>query len=131
MGGASSWASRVERSRSPAAAAPDAQDALRRSAELLTAKGPIGPYTSVDDAVRYLTAIVHLAVTQAGLGLPESAGRTIGSMEDVKEQLKNLPRDERLDPPTGIWAVWCSARSALASGDVNAANADADAALSR
>src|SRR3712207_6687762 len=51
-----------------AAAAPDAQDALRRSAELLTATGPIGPYTSTDDAVRYLTAVVHLAVTQAGLG---------------------------------------------------------------
>ena len=114
-----------------AATGPDAQDALRRSAELLTAKGPIGPYTSVDDAVRYLTAVVHLAVTQVGLGLPESAGRTIASIDDVKEQLGALPLQERLDPLTAIWALSCRARSALASGDVGAANAYADAALAR
>ena len=29
------------------------------SAELLAAKGPIGPYTSVSDAARYATAVVH------------------------------------------------------------------------
>ena len=113
------------------AAAPDAQDALRRSAELLTATGPIGPYTSVDDAVRYLTALVHLAVTQAGLGLPESAGRTMSSVDDVLEQLRDLSLQERLDPLTAIWALSCSARGALASGEIGAANAYADAALAR
>ena len=113
------------------AAAPDAQDALRRSAELLTATGPIGPYTSVDDAVRYLTALVHLAVTQAGLGLPESAGRTMSSVDDVLEQLGDLSLQERLDPLTAIWALSCSARGGLASGEIGAANAYADAALAR
>ena len=114
-----------------AAAAPDARDALRRSAELLTASGPIGPYTSAEDAVRYITAAVHLAATQAGLGLPESAGRTIASVDEVLEQLTELPLQERLDPMTAIWALSCSARSGLASGDVSAANAYADAALAR
>src|SRR5215212_5835023 len=60
-----------------AAAAEDAQEALRRAAELLTANGAIGPYTSVGDGIRYLTAVVHLAAVQMGLGLPEAAGRTI------------------------------------------------------
>ena len=114
-----------------AAAGPDAQDALRRSAELFAAKGPIGPYTSVDDAVRYLTAVVHLAVTQAGLGLSEAAGRTIASIETVKKQLSGLPLQERLHPLTAIWALSCSARGALATGNVGAANAYADAALAR
>ena len=40
-----------------AAAGEDAQDAVRRAAELLAAKGPIGPYTSVSDAARYVTAV--------------------------------------------------------------------------
>jgi hypothetical protein len=114
-----------------ARAGPDAQDALRRSAELLTASGPLGPYTSVADAVRYLTAVVHLAVTQVGLGLPESAGRTIASVDDVMEQLEGLPLRDRLDPLTAVWALSCTARSALTSGDVSAANAYADAALVR
>ena len=113
------------------AAASDARDALRRSAELLTANGPIGPYTSVEDAVRYLTAVVHLAVTQVALGLAESAGRTIASMDDVQEQLSKLPVQEQLAPMTAIWALSCSARSRLASGDVGGANAYADAALAR
>ena len=110
---------------------PDAQDALRRSAELLTAKGPLGPYSSVDDAIRYLTAVVQLAVTQVGLGLAESAGRTLASVDEVQEQLGGLPLQERLDPLTAIWALSCRARSALASSDVSAANAYADAAQAR
>jgi hypothetical protein len=114
-----------------AAAAADARDALRRSAELLTANGPIGPYTSVEDAVRYLTAVVHLAVTQVALGLPEPAGRTIASMDEVQEQLSKLPLQERLAPMTAVWALSCGARSRLASGDVGGANAYADAALAR
>ncbi|HWI00465.1 MAG TPA: hypothetical protein VNT27_09030, partial [Propionibacteriaceae bacterium] len=114
-----------------AAAAADTQDAVRRSAELLTAKGPIGPYTAVEDAVRYVTAVVHLAVTQAGLGLPESAGRAIASLEQVHEQLEELPLQQRLGALTAIWALSCTARGALASGDVAVANAYADAALER
>jgi hypothetical protein len=113
------------------AAARDAQDAVRRSAELLTAKGPMGPYSSIEDAVRYVTAVVHLAAAQAGLGLPESAGRTIASVEQVERQLEQLRLQERLDPVTAIWALCCTARGALASGEIAVANANADAALTR
>ena len=113
-----------------AAAAEDAQDAVRRSAELLAAKGPIGPYTSVSDAARYATAVVHMAAIQAGLGLPEAAGKTIESLKDIQEQLgEGLQR--QLHPQTAIWALSCSARAALAAGDIAAANACVDAALVR
>jgi hypothetical protein len=113
-----------------AAAAEDAQDAVRRAAELLAAKGPIGPYTSVSDAARYVSAVVHMAAIQAGLGLPDAAGRTLDSLTDIQEQLGDgLLR--QLQPKTAIWALSCNARAALASGDVAAANASADAALAR
>jgi hypothetical protein len=113
-----------------AAAAEDAQDAVRRAAELLASKGPIGPYTSVSDAARYLTAVVHMAAIQAGLGLPDAAGRTLDSLKDIQEQLgEGLLR--QLQPQTAIWALSCRARAALANGDASAANAGADAALVR
>jgi hypothetical protein len=113
-----------------AAAAEDAQDAVRRAAELLAAKGPIGPYTSVSDAARYVTAVVHVAAIQTGLGLLDAAGRTLESLKDIQEQLGDgLMR--KLQPQTAIWALSCSARAALAFGDVAAANAGADAALAR
>ncbi len=112
------------------AAAADAQEALRRAADLLTANGPIGPYTSITDATRYVTAVVHLGVVQAGLGLPEAAGQTIESLQEMR-QLGELRLEERLQPQTAIWASLCTARAALASRDVAAANAYADAALAR
>jgi hypothetical protein len=113
-----------------AAAAEDAQDAVRRAAELLAARGPIGPYTSVSDAARYVTAVVHLAAIQAGLGVPDAAGKSIESVKDIQEQLgEGLLR--QLRPQTAIWALSCSARSALASEDIAAANACADAGLAR
>jgi hypothetical protein len=113
------------------AAAPDAQEAVRRAAQLLTANGPIGPYTSVRDAVRYVDAVVHLAAVQAGMGLPEIAGRTIESLQDMRQQLRELRLEEQLKPRTAVWALSCSARAALASGDVATANAYADAVLGR
>jgi hypothetical protein len=113
-----------------AAAAEDAQDAVRRAAELLAAKGPIGPYTSVSDAARYVTAVVHLAAVQAGLGAPDAAGKTIESLKDIQIQLgESLLR--QLQPRTGIWALACGARAGLATGDIAAANACVDAALAR
>ncbi len=113
-----------------AAAAEDAQDAVRRAAELLAAKGPIGPYTSVSDAARYVTAVIHLATIQAGMGLTDAAGKTIESLKDIQEQLgEGLLR--QLQPQVAIWALSCSARAALASGDIAAANACADATLVR
>jgi hypothetical protein len=113
-----------------AAAAGDAQEALRRAAELLTAKGPIGPYTSLTDATRYVTAVVHLATVQVGLGLPEAAGQTIESLREMY-QIRELRLEEGLQPQTAIWALLCTARAALVSRDVAAANAYADAALAR
>ena len=113
-----------------AAAAEDAQDAVRRAAELLAAKGPIGPYTSASDAARYVTAVVHLATIQAGLGLPDAAGKTLDTLKDIQEQLgEGLLR--QLQPQTAIWALSSHARAALTSGDIAAANAGADAALAR
>lgn len=112
------------------AAAEDAQDAVRRAAELLAAKGPIGPYTSVSDATRYVTAVVHLATVQVGLSLPEAAGKTIESLKDIQEQLGEGLQGQ-MQPQTAIWALSCSARAALAAGDIASANACADAALAR
>src|SRR5215204_2840240 len=113
-----------------AAAAEDAQEAVRRAAEFMAAKGPIGPYTSLSDAARYVTAAVHLATIQTGVGMSEAAGRTIESLRDIQDQLgAGLLR--QLQPRTAIWALLCSARAALASGDVATANAYADAAVSR
>jgi hypothetical protein len=114
-----------------AAAAGDAQDSVRRAGEMLAASGPIGPYTSVSDAARYVTAVVHMAAIQAGLGLPDVAGRTIESLQDIQEQLRGTELEQRLEPQTAIWALSCGARAALATGDIAAANAYADAAMAR
>ncbi|MET1004193.1 MAG: hypothetical protein ABWX96_01525 [Propionibacteriaceae bacterium] len=113
------------------AAAADAQEAVRYAAQLLTANGPIGPYTSVDDAARCVTAVVHVATIQAAAGLPEAAQRTVDSLQDLRDQLSELGLDERLEPRTAIWALTCTARSALATGEIASANAYADAVLDR
>jgi hypothetical protein len=113
-----------------AAAAADAQEAVRRSAELLAAQGPIGPYTSIRDAARYVTAVIQFGAIQAGLGMPDAAERTIDSLRNIHQQLGDgLLR--QLEPQTVIWALLCSARAALVAKDVAAANAYADAARAR
>ena len=114
-----------------AAAAADAQESVRRAGELLAAKGPIGPYTSISDAARYVTAVVHLGAIQAGLGLPDAAGRTIDSLQDIRDQLQGKGLEQQLQPQTAVLALSCSARASLASGDVATANAYADATLAR
>ncbi len=114
-----------------AAGVADAQDAVRRAADALGAKGPIGPYTSVDDAVRYLTAVIQLAAVQVGLGLPDAAGRTMDAVQDLHKQLRTHQLDAKVEPQTAIWALAARARAALASGDAGGANAYADAALAR
>ena len=114
-----------------AAAAADAQESVRRAGEMLAAKGPIGPYTSINDAAHYVTAVVHLAAVQAGLGLPDAAGRTIESLHDIREQLRGAGLEQRLDPQTTIWSLLCSGRALLTSGTVAEANAYADAAQAR
>ena len=112
-------------------AAPDAQDAVRRAGQLLSAGGPVGPYSSIPDAARYVTAVVHLATIQVDIGLPEAAGRTLESLAELRTELRGRGLDERLTPSTAIWALSGQARAALASDDVAAGNAYADAALAR
>src|SRR4030095_4937660 len=99
--------------------------------ERLAASGPIGPYTSITDAARYVTAVVHLATIQAGMGMPDAAGRTIEVLHDVRGQTGEQRLEVPLQAETAIWALWCSARAALASGDIATANAYADAAFIR
>jgi hypothetical protein len=74
--------------------------------------------------------MVHLATVQVGLGLPEAAGQTIESLREMY-QIRELRLEEGLQPQTAIWALLCTARAALVSRDVAAANAYADAALAR
>ena len=114
-----------------AAASADAQESVRRAGEILAAKGPIGPYTSISDATRYVTAVVHVATIQTGLSLPDAAGRTVESLEEMREQLRENGLEQQLDPQTVVWALSCSARAALATRDIGGANAYADAALAR
>lgn len=114
-----------------AAAAADAQDAVKLAAQLLRADGPIGPYTSLDNAARCVTTLVHLAAVQVGLGHPDAAGETIASARDLQQQLHGVGLQEQLSARTEVWTLWCGARVALASGDVTAASADADVALAR
>jgi hypothetical protein len=64
------------------------------------------------------------------MGLTDAAGKTIESLNDIQEQLGEVLL-RQLQPQTAIWALSCSARAALASGDTAAANASADAALGR
>ena len=112
-------------------AAADAQDAVRRAGQLLAAGGPVGPYSSIPDAARYVTAVVHVATIQVGMGLPDAAGRTLESLADLRTELRGRGLDEQLAPSTVIWDLAGQARAALASDDVSAANAYADAALAR
>jgi hypothetical protein len=113
-----------------AAAAADAQESVRRAADLLAATGPIGPYTSITDAARYVAAVVHLATVQAGMGMPDTAGRTIESLQGIQDQLGDELL-KQLEPQSAIWALSCCARAQLVPGNVAEANAYADAALAR
>lgn len=111
-----------------AEAAADAPESVVLSARILAERGPIGPYASADDAVRYFTASVQLAAVQAGLGQPEAAGRTLDALDAWREQLGRLPLVEQLTPVSVVWALATRARAAQ---DAAAANAYADASLLR
>ncbi|MGC4152677.1 MAG: hypothetical protein QM628_06315, partial [Propionicimonas sp.] len=109
-------------------AAADAPESVVLSARILAERGPLGPYASADDAVRYVTASVQLAAVQAGLGQPEAAGRTLDALDAWRAQLGRLPLLEQLAPLTVVWALAVRARAAQ---EVAAANGYADAALLR
>lgn len=114
-----------------AAAAADAQESVRLAAQLLSASGPIGPYASLVDATRCVTALVHVATVQSGIGRPESAGQTMRSVQDLQQQLRDVGLREQPSATTQVWAQLSTARAALASADVASAVAAADAALTR
>ncbi|HEY5820837.1 MAG TPA: hypothetical protein VIT20_02595 [Propionibacteriaceae bacterium] len=114
-----------------AAAAADAQDSVRRAAQLLTADGPIGPYTAPADTARYLAALVQLAAVQAGLGLPDAAARMLESLQETRADLAGRELEEPIEAQTAVWALWSGGRVAVARGDAARANAYADATLAR
>lgn len=110
------------------AAGADAQDAVKRSADLLLSTGPIGPYSSAADAVRCGTALVQLATLQVAVGLVDAAGATLDSWDSIRRQVAEAGTAVALSPEVGRRALLVAARVALVTGDVPAANAYADAA---
>ncbi|GAA3559773.1 hypothetical protein GCM10022197_14070 [Microlunatus spumicola] len=112
-----------------AAAGADAQEAVKRSADLLLSTGPIGPYSSAPDAVRCGTALVQLATLQSAVGLVDAAGATLESWDGIRSQVAEAGTTVALSGETGRRALAVAARVALAGGDVATANAYADAAL--
>ncbi|MGI3784631.1 MAG: hypothetical protein ACRYG2_28050 [Janthinobacterium lividum] len=112
-----------------AAAGADAQDAVKRSADLLLSTGPIGPYSSATDAVRCGTALVQLAALQVAVGLVDAAGATLDSWDGIRTQVAEAGTVVELAPAAGRRALTVAARVALAGGDVATTNAYADAAL--
>ncbi|HET9128312.1 MAG TPA: hypothetical protein VFN73_09555 [Propionibacteriaceae bacterium] len=111
-------------------ATADAQEAVVAAAKLLGEAGPVGAYTPPPLAARYYTAVTHVAVAQAGLGQPDAAAATMGTLDDFRARLVH-PLASALHPRTAVWALATQARGCLASGDVAGANAFADAALTR
>ncbi|GAB2571910.1 hypothetical protein [Microlunatus antarcticus] len=112
-----------------AAAGADAQEAVKRSADLLLSTGPLGPYSSAVDAVRCGTALVQLAALQTAVGLVDAAGATLDSWDGIRTQVAEAGTVVELAAAPGRHALVVAARVALARGDVASANAYADAAL--
>ena len=113
-----------------AEAAADAQEAVTLSARALAEHGPVGPYTPRADAVRSITALVHLATIQSAAGLHEGAGQTLEAALGLRSQLGHLDLDAALAPATVARALLVWARAGLAAGDPAAGNARAAAAAS-
>ncbi|MFT4109051.1 hypothetical protein, partial [Propionicimonas sp.] len=113
-----------------AEAATDAPESVVLSARLLATRGPSGPYASVPDAVRYVTATAQLAAVQAGLGQAEAAGRTLDGLDAWRGQVARLPLAENLPTRVVVWTLLARTR-ALLDADPAQANAWADAAERR
>lgn len=110
-------------------AAGTAQEAVSLSAKLLAQHGPVGPYTSPADAVRSITALVHLALIQSAAGLHAQAEQVLAAAFGLRSQLSRLDLDTLLQPRTVTWALLAWARAALADGRVADANSRIDAAV--
>lgn len=116
-------------SRAWAEAAPEATEAVTAADRLVSSRGPVGPYTPMEDAARYVTALAHVATIQRGMHLDEASGRTMQAALSWKDQLTRPGLAEQLDARTTAWVLLAMAQQALATGDLAAANAWADAAL--
>ena len=112
-----------------AEAAAGAQEAVVLSAKLLAKHGPVGPYTPPADAIRSVTALVHMAVIQSAAGLRQGAEQTLAAAFGLRDQLSRLDLDAGLARNTIAWALVVWARVALSESDPASANARADAAV--
>ena len=112
-------------------AVADAQEALAQANALVLEHGAPGPFTPADDAVRFVTATTHVSVLQRGVGQVEAAGQTAEAALAWLARLPHLAIGADLAPRTTAWLLGSLGRAALAGGDVDRANAWADAALLR
>ena len=113
-----------------AEAAADVQEGVVGSARLMSAHGPLGAYTPASDSARFLVASTHLGTVQSRLGVPDAAAATLASAMDLATQLPASPLP-LIDDRTALWALGVRAAGALATGEIERANAFADAALQR
>lgn len=115
----------------PLDAAADAQDALTRANRLVAEHGAVGPFTPVDDGVRFVTATTHLARAQSGAGHAAPGAQLAQAALGWMALLPHVDLVPYLGPRTATWLLMAQASGAAASGDLGAANAFADAALAR
>ena len=115
----------------PVEAATDAQDALTRANRLVAEHGAVGPFTPVDDGVRFVTATTHLACAQTGAGNAAPGAQLAQAALGWMALLPHVDLVPYLGPRTATWLLMAQASGAAASGDLGAANAFADAALAR
>lgn len=113
------------------AAAVDTQETVRLAVEVMLASGPVGPYTRVEDADRCGRSMIQLAAVQVGLGLTDSAGRSLESWNELRRQVAAVGVRPELDAMSVGWALGSAARVALAGGALSPANAYADGMLVR
>ena len=113
------------------AAAADAQETVRLAVEVMLESGPVGPYTGLEDADRCARSMIQLATVQVGLGLADSAGRSLESWTELRRQVAAVDVRPTLDAVSVGWALGSAARAALAGGALSPANAYADAVLVR
>lgn len=113
------------------AAVEDAQDALTRANRLVATHGAVGPFTPIDDGVRFFTATTQLAVTQVGAGQAGLGGQMAAALRGWVGLLPHVDLVPYVGARTATWLLMAQARAALASGDVGRANAFADAAAAR
>lgn len=112
-------------------AGPDAQDALTRANALVAQHGAVGPFTPVDDGVRFVTATTQLALLQAGLGQASAAGQMAAAARGWMRLLPHVDLTPYLSARTATWQLQARAAGAWADGDLSTANAFADAAVLR